>query len=663
MINLLAIFSDNALYQQNSMLDIRGKCDPKAKVYAEISRDGNIFSSNEAVSSDDGAFTVSLRTPAASFDEYSIKIKAGNDEKELKNILFGELWLAAGQSNMEMANHFVPGHEKFFERADKCKNFRYYRQKMMKTNFEGPFPYEPDDSLDGHWSTSQNREDFREVSACASMACVLTYEYLNQNAEVPVGFLNITVGGTFIETWLSKDAIDSDQVLVDYLKKHGRYPDKEKWDTHAGLNFIQSTALYNMKVWPAVGVKIRGILWYQGETNVASRESGLMYERALDIYYNTYRDLFKSEGEETFPMICSQVYPWMYDVNDLNCRMGFVNQVFTDMAEKYPDRFAVTTIYDLPPAWAYGKNNHPIHPTHKYELGERLGELMMTNTYGKKGLKSVITMKKIVRKKGGINVVFNTGRRSLETTVKKLRGFYICGADNFYVEADAKIVSKNTVFLSHPYIPRPKEALYQFSNMDMSGRLYCGGLPVAPFASDRVNKIRINPKPFTHTETDSVWVTYLTSTQTNIDSTARPTFFPSEGCSICHDYAFTLNAGSLRIRNAERGKPIAAYTVSYPHNTLDLYNYKGMRFVVFGGRKEVTCKVKAYYADEEKVYTFNAKREEDISVECAYFTVKFKVPEKKDAEKLEFIFTVPEEQPPTVAIDDIVMIPAKKKAQ
>ena len=98
-VELPPIFADNMVLQQNSTVNIWGYAKPKSKV--AVSCDW-IAGKPVTVKADaEGVWVVPVAVPAASFNPHTVTIKAGKEVRTLTNILFGEVWLCAGQSNME----------------------------------------------------------------------------------------------------------------------------------------------------------------------------------------------------------------------------------------------------------------------------------------------------------------------------------------------------------------------------------------------------------------------------------------------------------------------------------------------------------------------------------------------------------------------------------
>jgi sialate O-acetylesterase len=651
MINLPSVFSSGALFQCGTRFEIPGTAAPDSVVTAVLSRRGGDSRRYETKADNSGCFRLTLEAPAASFDTYDLIVADSEGETKISDILFGELWIASGQSNMEMPNIFMRDRAELYARMA-GKKIRIFAQDWLGgLTPDGKFPFDEARDLAGRWITADDTAALDGVSACASAAVTKLYDLLAKSgAEVPVGFLNVSVGATTIETWLPREAVMDGGEVERYITKIGRLPTEEKFNTHGGANFTQPCALFNLKVAPLSGIRARGTLWYQGESNVVSRESGSFYLAALRAYHTAYQARFAPDGK-VFQMICSQIFPWLYSQDE--CTFGYLNQAFIDAADAEPDKFGVVTVYDLPPVWTFGMQNHPIHPTNKYEIGDRMGMLAFNRCHGGQGLRSTVTMKSFACGRGRLTVRFDTGNRPLACPEAEPRGFYIADKSGLYVEANAKIRGSSVV-LSHPHVKKPVHAAYMVSCLEMSGRVYCGGLPVAPFMTDREGAVHIEPKPWIHTGCDSVFVVaHVDADHRKIDAYPRPTWIPSPGTQICRDTVFPRTGGALRVIAGEDG--IAEVSApSYVANRLDMYNYCGMEFNIIGN-KQAKIKVGFEYGDTETLW-FDAVPQNSSDPDGEGFGVAFELPQKL-CERVIFSFDLSDCFIKAVSVEKIVLIP------
>ncbi|MBQ3636978.1 MAG: hypothetical protein II953_01320, partial [Clostridia bacterium] len=256
MLSLPSIFSSGALYQANAPLTVHGRTDPAVPVTVRLSAgNGTVFSEAAAESGPDGSFSAVLTTPEASFAEYVLTVAAGEECHTAEHILFGELWLASGQSNMELTNVFIPDAELLYD-AVAGKKIRVFSVSYDVP--ENRFPWEPDEYTRGEWIGAEDRRGLSNVSAMGLKFVEQLYAALNRNAEIPVGFLNASWGGTPISGWLPRDAVLADEHMKEIAARTGCLAEFEKWNTRGDLNFQQPAAQYNLKIAPLHGVKVRG---------------------------------------------------------------------------------------------------------------------------------------------------------------------------------------------------------------------------------------------------------------------------------------------------------------------------------------------------------------------------------------------------------------------
>ena len=231
MLKLPGIFSSDALFQADSVLTVHGTADAARPVSVLIrSGDGCVFSSVKGESGDDGRFSLTVPTPPASFDEYTVAVTAGDEECSTERVLFGELWLMSGQSNMELPNLFIPEAGLLYDSVAE-KNIRVFAVSYDVP--ENRFPWEPDEYTRGNWVLPGNRAALDGVSAMGLKFVEQIYTALNREKgkDVPVGFLNASWGGTPITAWFPRDAILADPCMTEIVKRTGNMPEEEKWNT------------------------------------------------------------------------------------------------------------------------------------------------------------------------------------------------------------------------------------------------------------------------------------------------------------------------------------------------------------------------------------------------------------------------------------------------
>ena len=572
MFTLQKIFSDGALFQADARLVINGKAGEEAEITGKIFNESGLVSSASATADGEGNFTLELTTPAASFTKYDISLHCGKCgcDYTMHDVLFGELWLASGQSNMELPNAAITDVQKLYDEIA-GKNIRVYHVDYPAFGGGGAFPWEPDRTMTGSWMTADDTAKLNGVSALGLKFAAELYEWLNGAEDVPVGFLNATWGGTSMPSWFPKDAIDADEYMKGRMQKIGNYPTPENWNNRGDCNFQQTSSQYNVKIAPLEGVKVRGVIWYQGENECGGEFHTKAYADYLRFYHKTYAERFGA-FPDSFMMISSLIYPWTYGGSG-ECNVGYLNNAFVETAKEAPEKFAAAPICDLAPSWAYHQSNHPIHPTNKYPLGERMASLALDNVYGRgwdQTSPAHLTDWEIVGNRIRLNFapvgfgLFVDGERPV--------GLYVAGDDGIYLPADCEIQPMSgTMEVWCDAIPEPKNVAYSVQSLEPCCNLWGGAYPIYPFFTDKENRIFIEARPWYDTFRTSVWGSKLHDDV--LDLFWHPIWHPESGSEVCPDTAFTLEGQSVRVCAEDDNAEFGCYVKSYPYNKLDLWKF------------------------------------------------------------------------------------------
>jgi sialate O-acetylesterase len=191
-VRLPSLISDNMVLQQNTELPIWGWADPNEQVSLKVSWQDAPLS---AKAGNDGKWMLKVKTPKAGDTVHKIEIKAGNTIV-IKNILFGEVWVCSGQSNMA----WTVGHSMNADQeiaTAKFPQIRFFSVGQLMAD-------KPQDNCLGVW-TECNPSSVVEFSAIA----YFFGRYLHKDLGVPIGLINSSWGGTRIEAWTSQKTLQS----------------------------------------------------------------------------------------------------------------------------------------------------------------------------------------------------------------------------------------------------------------------------------------------------------------------------------------------------------------------------------------------------------------------------------------------------------------------
>lgn len=478
-------YKSNMLFKQNDEAIIAGTAPKETEITVELKNSKKeIVATGKTISDKNNEFAVYFTAPKGSYEEYTIHLyKNGSEFKKLRNVVFGELFLASGQSNMQYPLAQAKGGKELYERdEDLSKNIRVLITPFY-AELDGTkdIPSSPlKDIPNSKWVTGE----YSDIYAMSAVAYYFA-DKLQKELDVPVGILNIPLGGTTIASWLSREAIDSDQKVKNDLIAREKYIEESQWYEDNRNLYHDMTTNYNLRIDALKHFRLTGMIWYQGESDLMLQMSDDAYEDSFDLLQKSYTELF-SYKDGLLPIIYTQLAAYNYSDDNL-CLLN-KNIAYTEMQKAERDSRAVISIYDVP--ITYFVEAGYIHPESKQEVGERMATSALGLIYGKTKTYTAPTLKKSEIKDGSVYVSVDNIGDGLTKNGDALIGFAVCGEDGIYIKADAEIINKNTVRIWSDKIKKPVSATYayyltnQYCNLyssDENGLLF----PVTPFVTDK----------------------------------------------------------------------------------------------------------------------------------------------------------------------------------
>lgn len=447
-VDLPEIIGDNMVLQQNTEVRLWGWADPRAAVKIEAS-----WGAKCAVKSgDDGRWEAMLKTPAGGYEPQRITITSG-ERVTLDNVLIGEVWFAAGQSNMEMGilgfhNCPVARSNEVIARADARRNKIHY-VKIPKTA-----SHTPQERVAGRWN-----EFTSETAPLCTAVGYFFAEMLGDVLEVPVGIIDCSWGGSRVESWSSRELLDT-------------YPDIDCSEQAIAAvdEWLRPLVMYNGMLHPVAGYTIRGYLWYQGESNVGAHT---VYPERLNNMVGLWRKLW---GQGELPFYFVEIAPFNYWGSDLS---AFLREAQCRAQDVIANSGMVST-NDLvePYEWCN------IHPLNKHDIGYRLAYMALNRTYGKKNVRCDSPRFRSMEIVDGKAVVTLTNAEYGFNRLVGIEGFELCGADGVFHPAQAAIDAQMRVVVSSDEVAEPVAVRYCFRNFKIGNLANTWGLPVIPFRTD-----------------------------------------------------------------------------------------------------------------------------------------------------------------------------------
>ena len=465
------IFGSDMVLQRDREWKIWGY-GAKGKVTVCLIQNGVTVSERAVTAS--GEFSVRFAPVSGGTAAYEIRAVCGEERAELHDVVFGDVWLAAGQSNMEYRLFAVEGREEERDRAKKLSRLRYIElSEIPDADGECRRPYEPQSDLkrEFYWKRASETGGW-ETSAVALSAAVRYTE----RTGIPVGIINVSVGGLSIDAYLRREILEADEIIMRHLKSSGRYVPKEEFNAVPGRIFTQMSGVYNEKIAPLIGLGFQSMLWYQGESSCYDFDFAVAYRKMFSVLIDNYRRNF---GE--FYVVAVQIAPQYYHYGD-KCGYLYINEALEDVCRAKP-RCEIVPIYDLEPRWLMEDGElfyHPIHPVNKIPIGERIAEVLYRCINHNE--EEIFPYIKAVDYEGKIARL----HLSRELGKWKSRGFSIAGKNGKYYPASAECETASILRLFSEDVEEAASVCFAFCQYQDNFVLQdTEGKPFLPFRTKR----------------------------------------------------------------------------------------------------------------------------------------------------------------------------------
>ena len=458
------LFSDNMVLQRNSSVNIWGKSNPNQilTVYSSWNNKSVKIKSNSS-----GEWILKIKTDN-SIGPYELTISTKNETKVIRNILFGEVWFASGQSNMEMPLDGFFG-EPIYGSQDIIgksinSNIRLLTVERNYTatpvsNFEGKWQEtRPESSryfsavanFEGKWQES-TPESSRYFSAVAYSFA----KYIHESLGVPVGIISSAWGGTPAEAWAEKSFLDKEFKPGIIINNSD-----EKFEEY------NPGYLFNAMLKPLIPFTVRGGIWYQGENN---RERAKHYSKLMQVMVASWRDRW---GLGDFPFYFVQIAPFSYN-NPNESSSAELRDAQLDAMRNIKNSGMVSTV-DIGDLYS-------IHPPEKVKIGNRLAYWALNQTYGYKSITPsgpIPNSAKVEESK--VIISFDYADNGIYNFNGSLKDFEIAGEDEIFYEAEAKIYGES-IIVESSNVSNPRKVRYGWKNYFEATLFNIEGLPATSF--------------------------------------------------------------------------------------------------------------------------------------------------------------------------------------
>jgi sialate O-acetylesterase len=479
------VIGDGLVLQRDRAVPVWGMAAPGEAVTVRFGAQ-----TKRATADASGKWRVTLDPMRASATPATMTI-TGQNTIALKNILVGEVWLVAGQSNMQLTLAETANGAAAVAAAEHplIRLFNVSRQVAFKHALP-PL---------ATWQAC-TPQAVKEFSAAGYYFGVELQQALN----VPLGLINSSYGGSQAEAWTPVEYLlaspdlrptvertkiwddERAQVRVAYdeqlkqwradseqAKLAGARPQPSPSVPDALREYRIASSIYDGMIAPLIPYSVRGAIWYQGESN---EERAEQYGLLLPTMIRAWRERW---GEGEFPFGVVQL-PNYRDVKiePADEAWSHVREAQRRTAVSTPKTGLIVTI-DIGEA-------HNIHPKDKLDVGHRMALWALADVYGRKLTKSGPMFRSVESSGAKVVLTFaDVGRGLRIRDGDKLDEFAIAGADHKWHWAEAKIIGKDRIEVWSPAVAQPLAVRYAFNNNPKHPNLTNEtGLPAAPFRTD-----------------------------------------------------------------------------------------------------------------------------------------------------------------------------------
>ncbi len=455
-VKLPSIFGSHMVLQQKQKNKVWGIAAPGEEVTVTLG-----FKSKTTRADGQGKWSVLLDPLEASAVSQVMTIK-GDNTITLNDVLVGEVWICSGQSNMQW--DVVLANDADLE----LLTARDPLLRLITVPLVGT--QEPKDDFRGNWvpSTPESATHFSAVGYFFG-------RQLRQALGVPVGLIDDAWGGSACEAWIRRELLEKDAKYKPLIERWEKMEKEKSPRAPEMTGNARPGNIYNGTLKPTIGYGIKGVIWYQGETNAGR---AYQYRDLFPLMIKSWRDEW---GIGDFSFYWVQLADFLAEKAEPgDSAWAELREAQTMTLSKLPNT-GQAVIIDL----GEGKD---IHPRNKQGVARRLARWALARDYGIKIPYQSPTYKSMTVKDGKVTLTFdNTGGSGLKTfDVQEALGFTIAGEDKRFHKAKAKInpAHRDQIEVWADDVPKPVAVRYAWADNPVCNVYGNGDLPLTPFRTD-----------------------------------------------------------------------------------------------------------------------------------------------------------------------------------
>ena len=461
------VYGDGMVLQHGRVMSISGTANAGDKVTVKIAGQ-----EQNATTDTNGKWSVNLM-PLTAGGPYTLTVSTNDKTLEYKDVLAGEVWLCSGQSNMEFTLDRTDTAQADIAAA-KNDNLRLFNLKEYWRTDQFKWSESALDSVNhliyfrpAHWAKCTP-----ETAAKFSAVAYHFGKVLQDSLKVPVGLICNAVGGSPIEAWIPRPAVEHEfpQILHNWTKNDFG----QEWVRERGIFNCQNSSnplqrhpyepcfLFESSVRHLTSFPIKGVIWYQGESNAHNKDA---HTRLFTIFANSWR---KAWGYE-FPIYFVQLssinrpsWPWFRDSQ-------------RRLLDIVPNS-GMAVCHD----WGHRTD---VHPRHKSAVGERLAYWALNKSYAHNVVPSGPLYKSVEYSGGAAYVKFEYGKGMHAASGNEITTFEIADEFGIYHPAKASVVDDCTLKVWSSEVDAPTAVRYGWTPYTEANLVNGANLPASTFTT------------------------------------------------------------------------------------------------------------------------------------------------------------------------------------
>ena len=467
-LQLPMLYGDNMVLQRGVPLEIGGTDNAGRQVTVTIGRQ-----KQQTVTGTDGRWSIRLK-PLDAGTGYTLRIADEERELTYRNVAVGEVWLCSGQSNMEFrleqsltATRDIPqsGNEqiRLFDLKGRwaTSNYAWPAQALDSVKRLEYFTH-----ADWQPCTPQQAARFSAVGYYFG-------KMLQDSLQVPVGLICNAVGGSPTESWIDRSTIE--HRLPGILRNWPQNDYVQDWVGGRALTNIKNRTsqlqrhpydpcyLFESGILPLQHYPVKGIIWYQGESNTHHVE---LHEQLFTLLVNSWRTYWKNPEMPFYFVQLSSLnrpsWPWFRDSQ----RRLMQQLPHTGMAVSSDQGDSLD-----------------VHPRNKRPIGERLARWALYRNYGFDLLPSGPLFKSAQAKGNRVYISFDYGQGLGTADRQTPRCFEVAETDGLYQPAQA-VIQDGEVIVWSDKISSPAFVRYGWQPFTRANLVNKDGLPASTFRAE-----------------------------------------------------------------------------------------------------------------------------------------------------------------------------------